>query len=152
MNCSWICQARARAVLLRLETMSHSPADKSVRAFVALLVTLLQVVGALHFTLVPHGYSASFGGVVHVHAAPRAQAPRPRAQYSKAPALSADTLSCIADRCLVADVPHSAAPDLDPQATGQVVFGDVRLLSERRAHSAPSLRLFLSAPKTSPPV
>ena len=137
----------------RLATMTRSPAHSLLRAFVALLVTLLQVVGALHFALVPHAYSASLGGVVHVHAAaPRAQTPNTRAHRSAAPALSTDTLSCIADRCPVADAPHSAAPDLELQATGYVAFGDVRLLSERGTHATLSLRLFLNAPKTSPPV
>jgi hypothetical protein len=118
-----------------------------------LAVIVLQVVGALHFTLVRHGYSAALGGVVHVHAFSRAE-PRPQAKgaATRTTALTADTPSCGAELCPVANAPHASAPQIESLAAGVVTFGDARLLSECAACSSESQRLFLHAPKTSPPV
>jgi hypothetical protein len=133
-------------------------AQKPLRAFVAWLVTLLQVVGVLHFALVPHTFSAALGGVVHVHAvssvqsappAERALSPR---RAARSASLVADALSCTADLCPTADVPASSLLGSASVATGWVTFGDVRLLGERAARVPESQRVFLSAPKTSPPV
>ena len=134
----------------------HAP--KPLRAFVAWLVTLLQVVGALHFALVPHTFSAALGGVVHVHGGASAEARsrlagRGASQLGLASAtLIADTLACTADLCPAADVPPCSLLAGAPLATGWVSFGEARLLGERAAHSPESQRVFFSAPKTSPPV
>ncbi|HEY0463264.1 MAG TPA: hypothetical protein VGC79_03600 [Polyangiaceae bacterium] len=129
------------------------PDYRSLRAFLGLLVMALQVLGALHFTLVRHGYSAALGGVVHVHASARAeQRPRVKLAAARTTALSADTPSCGAELCPDGNAPASSAPRIELLAAGLIAFGDVRLLGERAAHSSDSLRLFLSAPKTSPPV
>jgi hypothetical protein len=134
----------------------HAP--KPLRAFVAWLVTLLQIAGTLHFALVPHAFSAALGGVVHVHAvssvqraaqADRALSPRREARRAS---LVPDALSCTADVCPTADVPPTSLFGSASVATGWVSFGDVRLLGERAARSPESQRVFLSAPKTSPPV
>ena len=131
------------------DAMTRLPGFSSVRACVAWFVTLLQVVGALHFALVPHGYSAALGGVVHVHSV---SASAVRRVAERGPALRAATATCISERCPVADAPQSSPPCFDLQATGSVEFGEARLLGERAARVPESLRLFLSAPKTSPPV
>lgn len=132
--------------------MNRAPALKLLPACVAWFVTLLQVVGALHFALVPHGYSAALGGVVHLHAAPRAQAPAVESGLAEpGPAVHADSASCLADRCPVADAPQSSPPRFALLAAGNVSFGEVRLLGERSTRVSDSLCLFLSAPKTSPP-
>src|SRR5450432_2944920 len=70
------------------------------RALVALLITLLQVLGALHFALVPHSFSAALGGVVHVHGeSALLGAPRAFARESANLALVAADAACIADLC-----------------------------------------------------
>jgi len=149
------CLALGLAVALAAPEMKRFLPDyKSLRALLGLAVIVLQVVGALHFTLVRHGYSAALGGVVHVHASPRAEqrlqakdvTPRtPTAAPSDAP-------SCAADLCPDANAPRSSAPRFELLAAGLIAFGEAYLLSERAASSSNALRVFLSAPKTSPPV
>jgi hypothetical protein len=134
----------------------HAP--KPLRAFVAWLVTLLQVAGALHFALVPHAFSAALGGVVHVHggssagAGPRQTDRGVSPPGSRSASLVANVPSCTADLCPAADVPPSSLLASASVATGWVSFGDASLLGERAARSPESQRVFLSAPKTSPPV
>lgn len=133
--------------------MNRSPlAQSSLPTFVAWLVTLLQLVGALHFALVPHGFSASLGGVVHVHGRALTQAKQAAPTDGQAHALASDGLSCSADLCTVADTPHSAAPEFALQLAGLIAFGAVQLIAEPSASERDSRRVFLSAPKTSPPV
>ncbi len=127
--------------------------DRSVRALLGLAVIVLQVVAALHFTLVRHGYSAALGGVVHVHALSRGT-PTPQAKDAapRTTTLTADAPSCGAELCPVGNAPHGGAARLEPLATGVIAFGEARLLTERAKRSSASLRVFSSAPKTSPPV
>jgi hypothetical protein len=129
------------------------PNYHSLRALFGLAVIVLQVIGALHFTLVRHGYSAALGGVVHVHASSRAE-PRPltKSATPQTTALSPESPSCGADLCPDANAPHGWAPRIELLATGVVAFGEARLLCKRAARSSESQRVFLSAPKTSPPV
>jgi hypothetical protein len=131
--------------------MNRPPAVSSLGASVALLVTLLHLVSALHFALVPHGYSLALGGVVHLHRASQRTPEQMPQAGARASALSADSRSCTPDRCPAADAPHGSVPRVELLAAGLVAFGDVRLLTDRGAHAHPSRRVFLSAPKTSPP-
>jgi hypothetical protein len=125
---------------------------QSLRALFGLSVIVLQLLGALHFALVRHGYSAALGGVVHVHASARAeQAPRTKNALSRTTAIAADTPACGADLCPDANAPHGFAPRLEQLAAGMIAFGEARLLCKRAACSSESQRVFLSAPKTSPP-
>jgi len=134
--------------------MNRSPAFNSLRALVALVVTLLQLVGALHFSLVRHSYSAASGGLVHTHAASLARS-QARADASSrashAPIATRGTPSCGADLCAAANAPQGVAPRFEAADAGSVAFGVVRLLSEPRACSLGSRRALLGAPKTSPP-
>jgi hypothetical protein len=128
------------------------PDYKSLQAWFALVVIVLQVLGALHFTLVRHGYSAALGGVVHVHSSARAERPRAKISTPATSASSADVPSCGAELCPVGNAPQAWAPRIELLATGLIAFGEARLLCKRAAHSNQSQRVFLSAPKTSPPV
>ena len=130
-----------------------SPIPRPLQAALGLLVIVLQVLSALHFTLVRHGYSAALGGVVHVHASTRAaQKSAPKLASPRTAALVADTPACSAELCPDGNAPQGAAPHFELLAAGSVGFGAARLLSERAACSNESRRVFLSAPKTSPPV
>jgi hypothetical protein len=132
--------------------MNRSAALKSLRAFAALVVALLQLFGALHFSLVRHGYSAALGGVVHVHAASFARSEaKAAARAAQAPSASSDTPSCSADLCAAASAPHGVARHFEAPDAGAIAFGDVLLLSEHRECSLASRRVLLGAPKTSPP-
>jgi hypothetical protein len=133
--------------------MKRSPLARSLQAVLGLLVIALQVLSALHFTLVRHGYSAALGGVVHVHSSARAtQKDPPKVAQARTVALVADVPACSAELCPDGNAPQGAAPRFELVATGSVAFGDVRLLGERAACASNARRVFLSAPKTSPPV
>ena len=133
--------------------MKRLPLPRSLQAVFGLLVVALQVLSALHFTLVRHGYSAALGGVVHVHTSVRAaQKEPPKVAQARTAALVADVPACSAELCPDCTAPQGPAPHFELLATGSVAFGDVRLLSERVACASNSRRVFLSAPKTSPPV
>lgn len=137
----------------RLTRMKRSPALPFLRALVALLIAGLQLVGALHFSLVSHGYSAALGGVVHVHSAavskPEARStPRPS---NSSPRMLAGAPSGNADLCAVANAPQSVAPGFEAPDAGPVVFGLARLLNELRVAPLATRRALLGAPKTSPP-
>jgi hypothetical protein len=148
----------AKAIRARYWSVPHAmtrshPASSPLRtlpAFVAWLVTLLQVVSALHFALVPHTFSAALGGVAHVHGEGRARA-QPRGE-GRAAALVSDAASCTVDSCSVANAPAGSVLPRAAMATGSVSFGDVSPLGAPSARVAASQRIFLSAPKTSPPV
>lgn len=130
-----------------------SPDQPSLRALLALVVIALQVIGALHFTLVRHGYSAALGGVVHVHASARAeQRSRAKAVAARTTAVTSDVPACAAELCPDANAPHDPAQRIESLFTGLIAFGGARLLSESAGASSESLRVILSAPKTSPPV
>jgi|SRR6185369_2670373 len=130
-----------------------SPIPRPLQAALGLLVIVLQVLSALHFTLVRHGFSAALGGVVHVHASTRAaQKSLPRIAPPRSAALVSDTPACSAELCPDGNAPQSAAPHFELLAAGSAAFGEARLLSECAACTSESRRVFLSAPKTSPPV
>ena len=145
--------------LLRTSSVSR-PAAKAakgrvflgLRALVAAAIAVLQLASALHFTLVPHTFSAALGGVVHVHGISSKARSAPRPHTLHAPAIVADALSCAVDRCPFADAPHGSPPLVAATVSGVAEFGAPGLLTEQEARSANARRVFSSAPKTSPPV
>jgi len=129
-----------------------TPVHQSLRAVLGLVVIVLQVLGALHFTLVRHGYSAALGGVVHVHNSARAEQKSPvKTATPRVVALVAETPACAAELCPDGNAPPSFAPQFELLVAGSVAFGATRLLGDRAVRSSASQRLFLNAPKTSPP-
>jgi hypothetical protein len=125
----------------------------ALRALVALLLTLLQLTSALHFTLVPHTFSAALGGVVHVHGELGVRAePRAVTRGGHSPALVAGEPSCAVELCPFADATHGSLPDVGAEVSGVAAFGAPSLLGEADARSPDARRVFPSAPKTSPPV
>lgn len=130
-----------------------SPIPRPLLAALGLVVIVLQVLSALHFTLVRHGYSAALGGVVHVHASTlTAQKSVPKRVLPGTAAFVPDTPTCSAELCPDGNAPQGTVPHFELHAAGSVAFGQVRLLTERTARTSESRRVFLSAPKTSPPV
>jgi hypothetical protein len=126
---------------------------RPLQAALGLAVIVLQVLSALHFTLVRHGYSSALGGVVHVHASTRAaQKATPKFTPTGTVSLVADTPACSAELCPDGNAPQGAAPHFELLPAGTVAFGQARLLTEPAALTTESRRVFLSAPKTSPPV
>ena len=128
------------------------PDNKSLQALLGLVVIVLQVLGALHFSLVRHGYSAASGGIVHVHSSSRAEhAPGSKLAASRVMTLAAEVPSCGTELCQAANAPQGSAPRVELLAAGMVAFGEVKLLCEPSVCSRESRRVFSSAPKTSPP-
>ena len=127
-----------------------------LRALVAFLIATLQLASALHFTLVPHTFSASLGGVVHVHgASERSQAraePRVVKPHVQARMFATGSPSCAVDLCPFADAPHGSPACVAATVSGVAAFGAPALLSKAEARSPLARRVFLGAPKTSPPV
>jgi hypothetical protein len=119
---------------------------------IACSLMLLQLSSALHFTLVPHTFSAALGGVVHVHGPSRARAAPRAARAPHSQTLVADALSCAVDVCPFADAPHGSLPFLAQAASHAATFGAAALLNETEPRSETARRVFLSAPKTSPPI
>lgn len=128
------------------------PDYQSMRALFGLAVIVLQVVGALHFTLVRHDYSAALGGVVHVHTFARAEQKAQAKSATPTTALSADAPSCTPELCPVGNAQHGSPAQFELLASGVIAFGEARLLCKRAACSSQSQRVLSSAPKTSPPV
>ena len=121
-----------------------------LRALIACLIALLQLTSVLHFTLVPHTFSAALGGVVHVHGGKAASAEPQRVAHT--PAALPSTASCAVDVCPYADAPSSSLPCEPAELSGLVSFGEARLLAKAEARAERARLLFPSAPKTSPPV
>src|SRR4051812_24816205 len=97
------------------------PDYKSLQALLGLAVIALQVIGALHFTLVRHAYSAALGGVVHVHAFSRSeQKPKSSAAVPGTETATRDAPACGAELCPVANAPHGSAPTIQSLAAGMV--------------------------------
>jgi hypothetical protein len=123
-----------------------------LRALVAFAVTLLQLASALHFTLVPHSFSAALGGVVHVHGASQSRTEPRLGHNQRSQAFVSDALSCAVDVCPFADAPHGSLPFAPSAVSGTATFGAATLLTETEPQHGAAWRVFLTAPKTSPPV
>ncbi|HEY0466546.1 MAG TPA: hypothetical protein VGC79_20195 [Polyangiaceae bacterium] len=126
------------------------------RASVALCLVLLQLLGALHFTLVPHGFGAGLNGLVHLH---RAFAAKPAPGLESAatrpaqnrPTLVAGSPACAPEACPFGFtgpssriVPASELCALIWLPVASESVSSARLVVDRS-------RALLSAPKTSPP-
>jgi len=129
-------------------------AARYAASLVARCLVLLQLLTALHFALVPHGFSAGLNGFVHVHAAPgeqRASTSHAERVASDRPALVSDAASCATESCPIGFTgPHSVllaaaqASDLLELAVVAQTLPPFRV-------AVPRSRALLNAPKTSPP-
>jgi hypothetical protein len=124
-------------------------------ALVALCLVLLQLVTALHFALVPHGFSAGLSGFVHVHAAAHAAQSRfAELEHLRLPTpeLVSGGASCASDSCPIGFAGHHSVL-LTASATSALLVTAAQLAPARVGHYVPARsRVLLSAPKTSPPV
>lgn len=127
---------------------------RPLASVVALCLVLLQLVSALHFALVPHGFGAGLGGFVHLHRGRSARAEQPRRATelpSNRPTLVAGVAACAPDACPLGFSGPPSRP-VPPSQLCSLIW--LPAVSERvsRAHRACDRgRVLLSAPKTSPP-
>jgi len=125
-----------------------------LRALLALSIALLQIIGALHFWLVPHAFSAALGGVVHVHAAPSSETRALSSGHATAgsgSSIIAGAPGCSTDSCPFADAPAGTPLAENPGAAAEVSFGQPVLLAAASGSARPRARVLSNAPKTSPP-
>src|SRR4051812_5080832 len=119
-GCS-ICQPTEPALAVSTSAMKRSSSDlQSLRAMLGLLLIALQIVGALHFTLVRHGYSAALGGVVPVPASAAAEKTRPKPAGPRTTGVASGFPACAAERCPDANAPHGSAPQIELLAAGSI--------------------------------
>jgi hypothetical protein len=138
--------------------MTELPLFRTSRpALVALCLVVLQLFTALHFALVPHGFSAGLSGFVHVHAeASRAASARlaleRRLERRPAPELVSGSASCASESCPIGFAGHHSAllgASLASTLLAQAIAAPRALPTH---YVTPRSRALLSAPKTSPPV
>ena len=134
---------------------AHKPLPvRYAASFVAACLVLLQLVTALHFALIPHGFSAGLNGFVHVHSSVRAarssavrelQGSSPRASFVRGSA------TCAPESCPIGFA--GAHSILVASSASSALLAGTSLVP--RAPSArvtlTRSRVLLSAPKTSPP-
>ena len=125
-------------------------------SLIACCLVLLQLVTALHFALVPHGFSAGLNGFVHVHV--HAALGETRASTSHAervaagrPSLVSNAASCGAESCPIGFAgPHSVLLAA-AQASGLLELAVIARALPALRSAVPRSRALLNAPKTSPP-
>jgi hypothetical protein len=125
----------------------------SVASLIACGLVLLQLVTALHFALVPHGFSAGLNGFVHVHAAP-GESPQ-RVDNARAlpglPSLISGAASCAPESCPIGfSGPHSLL--LSPAPATRLLELAVLTQSAPPAPVSIARSVLLRAPKTSPSI
>ena len=161
--CPESCQPRTAALRIPPFREMTKRAVHSVRplaSLIALCVVVLQLVSALHFALVPHGFNAGRSGFVHLHRARVAAAERKlggRVTGSAPnrldrPGLVAGTAACAPEACPLGFSGSPSTPVAEsalcsliwlPNASSEL--WQPRIFVDRG-------RALLSAPKTSPPL
>jgi hypothetical protein len=123
-------------------------------ALVALCLVLLQLATALHFALVPHGFSPGLSGFVHVHAAERAAHSRFAAlerRGASAPQLVSGGASCTAESCPIGFAGYHLVLLGAGATSALLTSATLPPRTRARSYVAARNRVLLSAPKTSPP-
>jgi len=126
-------------------------------SILALCLVLLQLVTALHFSLVPHGFGAGSGGLVHLH---RARSAEPRRTVEDAatqrapvrPTLVAGSAACAPDECSLGFSGHTFRTPSPSRLSSLIWLPKAGQLSARADIVRGRNRALLSAPKTSPPL
>jgi hypothetical protein len=122
-------------------------------SLVASCLVLLQLVTALHFALVPHGFSAGLNGFVHVHASlgERLSTIQAERAPSDQPSMVSGAAACAPDSCPIGFAgPHSVLLAA-PQASGLLALAVAAQALPPLRLAVPRSRALLNAPKTSPP-
>jgi len=130
---------------------------RPLASVVALCVVVLQLVSALHFALVPHGFNAGLSGFVHLHRARFAQAERKLRSTvtelpSNRPALVAGVAGCAPDTCPLGFSGSPSRPVAANQLSSLIWLPAVGAYVSQTGTTADRSRALLSAPKTSPPL
>jgi len=125
-------------------------------ASLALGLVLLQLLGALHFALVPHGFGAGLSGLVHLHRARAAE--REHALDSTAtraaphrPTLVASIAACAPEACPFGFSGPSSRPVPSSELCSLIRLPRAEEHVSSAEVACDRNRTLLIAPKTSPP-
>lgn len=121
------------------------------RAPVALSVLLLQLFTALHFALVPHGFTADLGGFVHVHAR-ATQASSSASRPARHVSVVSGSAWCTPDSCPIGFAGPVSALPASASLSGLIALPVVVAVPPRQRDPIGRARVLSNAPKTSPPV
>jgi hypothetical protein len=126
-------------------------------ASVALCLVLLQLVSALHFALVPHGFGPGLSGLVHLHRALAAEPEQARASGAtrrapNRPTLVSGVAACAPEACPLGFSGPLSRPVPPSQLCSLIWLPTVSERLSRGHIGADGSRALLSAPKTSPPL
>ncbi|MET0795056.1 MAG: hypothetical protein ABW061_26295 [Polyangiaceae bacterium] len=121
---------------------------RALPGLLALGLVLLQLATALHFALIPHGFSPGLSGFEHVH---RVLVSRATERAPDRPSLVTGVPSCAPDACPIGFSGPVSLLLAQASVTSRIALPFV----SASIASAPSARcraqLLLAAPKTSPP-
>ena len=151
------CAAALRIPSFREMTKRAVHRVRSLESVVALCVLLLQLLGSLHFALIPHGLAAGRGGLVHLRnklagapgSALAGNAIRPAPER---PALVSGSASCEPEAC-----PLGFSGQLSRPVFASELSQLIWLPAQNRQRAGKDIvdsrtQSLLSAPKTSPPL
>lgn len=140
--------------VVRRSSRSQQAMRPALASLVACCLVLLQLATALHFSLVPHCFSAGLNGFVHEHEAhgeQRASTSHAERGPSPQPSLVRDAASCASESCPIGFAgPHSVLL-ATAQASGLLELARTTQALPPARLAVPRARALLSAPKTSPP-
>ncbi len=139
-----------RAELSVRQSLAKGVRARAFPGLVALCLVALQLVTALHFALVPHGFNADGRGFVHVHrwlAAATESAPK---RLSR-PALVTSVASCSPDACPLGFAGPVSTVLASPALAGLIAPSFVTSSAAPSLAPLPRKQVLLNAPKTSPP-
>ena len=130
---------------------ARKPPVRHGARFVAACLVLLQLITALHFALIPHGFSARLNGFVHVHSAERLRAVRDLRSAADGASWVRGSASCAPESCPIGFAgAHSILFAASASSALLAAVALVQLAPSARVALTRN-RVLLSAPKTSPP-
>jgi hypothetical protein len=130
---------------------------RSVESVVALCVVLLQLLGSLHFALIPHRFGAGLGGFVHLRGGLVAEPERASAGYAtrsapERPTLVARNASCEPEACPLGFSGPVSRPVVASELSQLIWLPAPDQRRDSKDIAVSRVQCLLSAPKTSPPL
>ena len=151
------CVAALRIPSFRQMTKRADHRVRSLESVVALCVVLLQLLGSLHFALIPHGLGAGLGGLVHLRSKPAGAPERALASDATRPAPERLALVSLSASCEPEACPIGFSGQLSRPVFASELSQLIWLPAPSRQRTGTGIvvsrtQSLLSAPKTSPPL
>lgn len=126
-------------------------APRSLRTLVALGMVWLQLVTALHFALIPHGFNANLGAFEHVHAAPASAAAARQQLHGGVSSFVSGVASCAPESCPIGFAGPVSALFARAALSGLIALPVLVAVAPRSSALLDRASVLRNAPKTSPP-